>query len=108
MVGISAEKSNAREVHGDKCRKVKCMGGAWEVYRRCAGGGGDKCRKVKCTRGAWEVVGISAERSNAQEVCLRWWVDKCRKVKCTGGAREVVGISAERSNAQEVCLRWWG
>ena len=40
---------------------------------RCAGGGGDKCRKVKCAGGAWEVVGISAERSSAQEVRGRWW-----------------------------------
>ena len=31
VVGISAERSNACEVH-----------------RRCTGGGGDKCRKVKC------------------------------------------------------------
>ena len=50
-----------------------------QVCRRCTGGGKDKCRKVKCGRcvggaqevhrkcagGAREVVGISAERSNA-------------------------------------------
>ena len=42
-----------------------------KMHRRCAGGGGDKCRKVKCTGGAREVVGISAERSNVWEVCGR-------------------------------------
>ena len=47
---------------------------AWEVHGRCAGGGGDKCRKVKCAGGAREVVGISAERSSAREVHGRWWV----------------------------------
>ena len=62
MVRISAERSNAREVHGrctrgggDKCRKVKCAGGAREVQRQCAGG-------------VQEVVGINAERLNVQEV----------------------------------------
>ena len=51
---------------GDKCRKVKCTGGAWEVNRRCAG----SVREVrgKCAGGAREVVGISAERSSAREV----------------------------------------
>ena len=65
---------------------------------RCTGDGGDKCRKVKCTGGAWEVVGISTERSTAQEVCRR----------CRLGVREVVGINAERSNVWEVCGKWWG
>ena len=76
MVGISAKRSSVREVHGrcaagggDKCRKVKCV----EVCGRCTGGGGDKCRKVECARGAQEMVGISAERSNVQEVHRRWW-----------------------------------
>ena len=55
-MGISAERSNA-----------------WEVHGRCTGGGGDKCRKVTCTGGVLEVVGISAERSNALEVRGRWW-----------------------------------
>ena len=71
---------------GDKCIKVKCMGGVWEVRGRCV-------------RGAQEVVGISAERSSAWEVHRSWWGyvqkdqvhgrctgggrDKCRKVKCT-------------------------
>ena len=43
----------------------------------------------RCTEGAQEVVGISAERSSAREVCGKCaggGGDKCRKVKCTGGA----------------------
>ena len=31
-----------------------------QVHRRCAGGGGDKCRKVKCAGGAREVCGRCA------------------------------------------------
>ena len=49
------------------------------------GGSGDKCRKVKCVGGALEVVGISAERSNVQKVCRRCiggGGNRCRKVKC--------------------------
>ena len=47
----------AREVRG------RCMGisaersSAWEVHGRCAGGGGDKCRKVKCMGGVQQVRG---------------------------------------------------
>ena len=48
----------------------------------------------RCVGGAQEVVGISAERSSAQEVvgrCVGGGGDKCRKVKCVGGAQEVYG-----------------
>ena len=38
----------------------RCTGGEQKVHRRCTGGGGDKCIKVKCVGGAREVVGISA------------------------------------------------
>ena len=77
-----------------------------QMHGRCTGGGGDKCRKVKCAGGggdkcaggAQEVVGISAERSSAQEL----------HGKCVGGVREVVGISAERSSAREVRGRCTG
>ena len=48
-----------------------CIAGVMDLHCRCAGGGGDKCRKVKCAGGAQEVVGISAEKSNACKVCKR-------------------------------------